>query len=164
MQSHLHPLADESVVPSPSHLIEATTFLSAKDAVNLERLEFLGDAFLKYAVTISVYSRLEKDADEGKLTLARIKLISNQYLYKMAQLLQLTNGVYMTTCRFDPSVAYLPPSYIVDPKTMDLDTFSNVSPASYSASSVSFAILRTKLRTRQRDKRDNRGLIKETAR
>ncbi len=45
---------------------------SAGDGINLERLETVGDSFLKYAVTDFLYHEY-KEQHEGKLSFARSK-------------------------------------------------------------------------------------------
>ena len=64
-------------------LLEALTCASSGEDFSLERLEMLGDSFLKMAVSIHVYSH-KNHKDEGKLTKYRTRQISNKNLFKLA--------------------------------------------------------------------------------
>jgi dsRNA-specific ribonuclease len=64
-------------------LLEAVTCASSADDFNLERLEMLGDSFLKMAVSIHVYWHKDHK-DEGKLTKYRVRQISNKNLFNLA--------------------------------------------------------------------------------
>ena len=53
--------------PSTSWIfLQALTLSNASDGVNLERLEMLGDSFLKHAVTVYLYCTYP-EAHEGEL-------------------------------------------------------------------------------------------------
>jgi dsRNA-specific ribonuclease len=65
-------------------LLQALTTSKADDAFNLERLEMLGDAFLKQAVSIYLFCYYP-DKDEGKLTSHKGKQIKNASLFKVAR-------------------------------------------------------------------------------
>ncbi|RUS21801.1 hypothetical protein BC937DRAFT_91393 [Endogone sp. FLAS-F59071] len=69
-------------------LLEAFTTPSANMEMNYERLETLGDSFLKFVVTIRLYI-LFPDKHEGQLHSARIRIICNRALYKSAKELRL---------------------------------------------------------------------------
>lgn len=73
-------------------ILEAITSEGCNENFSLERLEILGDAFLKFAV--GRYLFLKHDAlDEGQLTRKRSKLTNNHNLFKLAKLknLQVNN-------------------------------------------------------------------------
>ncbi|CAL8107634.1 unnamed protein product [Calicophoron daubneyi] len=109
-------------IPQPRDLIQATTFLGANDAVNLERLEFLGDASLELFATLNVFENLPEDADEGQLTAARMKLITNDKLLKVAD--EFNWPIYCTSCAYVPESRFLPPCYTVShPKPDDQHFF-----------------------------------------
>ena len=57
-----------------------------------ERLEFLGDAVLKMAVTDFLYKKYP-DAHEGELTKIRSIVVSDEILYKLAQKLNIENFI-----------------------------------------------------------------------
>lgn len=60
--------------PSPSVLLQALTMSNANDGINLERLETIGDSFLKYAITTYLYCAYEA-VHEGKLSHLRSKQV-----------------------------------------------------------------------------------------
>lgn len=78
--------------PPSSLLIQSFTQREANDMWNLERLEFLGDSFLKIAVTRHIYEEHPKYS-AGKLTKARTDFIRNSNLMKIANLKTLNNRI-----------------------------------------------------------------------
>src|SRR5262249_3352816 len=69
---------------SPSLLLQALTSSNASDGMNLERLETVGDSFLKLSATNYLYHKYT-DHHEGKLSYARSKEVSNFHLYKLGR-------------------------------------------------------------------------------
>ena len=53
---------------------------NASDGINLERLETVGDSFLKYAVTDYLFHK-NPNQHEGKLSFARSKEVSCVYVF-----------------------------------------------------------------------------------
>ncbi|KAJ8045308.1 Endoribonuclease Dicer [Holothuria leucospilota] len=96
--------------PSPSMLLQALTMSNASDGFNLERLEMLGDSFLKQAVTVYLYC-CHHNLHEGKLSFLRSKQVSNYNLYRLGKQKGLAN--WMQVCLFDPAINWLPPGYTV---------------------------------------------------
>ena len=70
--------------PSPALLLQALTLSNAGDGFDLERLETVGDSFLKQAVTVYIYCTYTK-VHEGKLSFFRSKIVSNYNLYKLGK-------------------------------------------------------------------------------
>uniref|UniRef100_A0AC34GRH2 Dicer-2 n=1 Tax=Panagrolaimus sp. ES5 TaxID=591445 RepID=A0AC34GRH2_9BILA len=66
----------------PALLLQALTTTGACDGFNLERLETMGDSFLKLVTTIYLYHRYQHQ-DEGKLTFLRSMQICNANLLKL---------------------------------------------------------------------------------
>lgn len=66
--------------PSPSLILQALTMSNANDGINLERLETIGDSFLKYAITTYLYCTYD-NIHEGKLSHLRSKQVVFQDLY-----------------------------------------------------------------------------------
>lgn len=60
--------------PSPSLILQALTMSNANDGINLERLETIGDSFLKYAITTYLYCTYD-NIHEGKLSHLRSKQV-----------------------------------------------------------------------------------------
>ncbi|CAH3040736.1 unnamed protein product [Porites lobata] len=73
-----------AVHPNSAFVLKALTTTHSGDAFNLERLEMLGDAFLKLAVSLHLYCTYH-DKDEGKLTLRKVRQISNLALFRGAE-------------------------------------------------------------------------------
>lgn len=70
------------VGPSPSVLLQALTMSNANDGINLERLETIGDSFLKYAITNYLYCTYD-NVHEGKLSHIRSKQVGIFESYSM---------------------------------------------------------------------------------
>ncbi|CAD5226751.1 unnamed protein product [Bursaphelenchus xylophilus] len=92
----------------PALMLQAVTTASASDGVNLERLETIGDSFLKMAVTIYLFNE-HADHHEGRLSFSRSKEVSNANLWLKGY----SKGIHsiMETAKFDPNVSWLPPCY-----------------------------------------------------
>ena len=73
-----------AVHPDSAFVLQALTTTHSKDVFNLERLEMLGDAFLKLAVSLHLYCTYH-DKDEGKLTQRKKRQISNLALFRAAE-------------------------------------------------------------------------------
>uniref|UniRef100_A0A914HEZ6 Helicase ATP-binding domain-containing protein n=1 Tax=Globodera rostochiensis TaxID=31243 RepID=A0A914HEZ6_GLORO len=101
-------LAEHPHGVSPVLLLQALTTSSASDGINLERLETIGDSFLKMAVTDYLY-HTHPEQHEGKLSFARSKEVSNSRLFYLGR--QRNIPVLMETAKFDPHVNWLPPCY-----------------------------------------------------
>lgn len=101
--------------PSPSIILQALTMSNANDGINLERLETIGDSFLKYAITTYLYCTYE-NVHEGKLSHLRSKQVSNLNLYRLGRKKIL--GESMIATKFEPHDNWLPPCYYV-PKELE---------------------------------------------
>ncbi|XP_017142899.1 endoribonuclease Dcr-1 [Drosophila miranda] len=101
--------------PSPSVILQALTMSNANDGINLERLETIGDSFLKYAITTYLYITYE-NVHEGKLSHLRSKQVANLNLYRLGRRKRL--GEYMIATKFEPHDNWLPPCYYV-PKELE---------------------------------------------
>lgn len=106
---HQHP------GPSPSIILQALTMSNANDGINLERLETIGDSFLKYAITTYLYITYE-NVHEGKLSHLRSKQVANLNLYRLGRRKIL--GECMIATKFEPHDNWLPPCYYV-PKELE---------------------------------------------
>ena len=62
--------------PNPGLILQALTLSNASDGFNLERLEMLGDSFLKHAITTYLFCTYP-DAHEGRLSYMRSKKVRN---------------------------------------------------------------------------------------
>ncbi|XP_042491944.1 endoribonuclease Dicer homolog 4 [Macadamia integrifolia] len=82
-----------------SRVLEALTTEKCSERFSLERLEVLGDAFLKYAVGRHLFLLYEA-LDEGELTRRRSNIVNNSHLYKLATSSNLQ--VYIRDQPFEP--------------------------------------------------------------
>ncbi|CAK1592444.1 unnamed protein product [Parnassius mnemosyne] len=94
--------------PSPSVILQALTMSNANDGINLERLETIGDSFLKFAITAYLYCA-HPTVHEGKLSHMRSKQVSNLNLYRLGVRRRL--GARMTASKFEPHDNWLPPCH-----------------------------------------------------
>lgn len=72
---HGSKAGDKSLGPNPGLILQALTLSNASDGFNLERLEMLGDSFLKHAITTYLFCTYP-DAHEGRLSYMRSKKVS----------------------------------------------------------------------------------------
>ncbi|KAK9060685.1 hypothetical protein SSX86_021391 [Deinandra increscens subsp. villosa] len=88
---------------SADRILEALTTERCNEWFSLERLEVLGDAFLKFAVGRHLFL-VNQSLDEGILTRKRSNMVNNSHLLKLA----LSNGlhVYIRDQPFEPSSFY----------------------------------------------------------
>lgn len=112
---HQPDLNDNHPGPNPSIILQALTMSNANDGINLERLETIGDSFLKYAITTYLYCTYE-NVNEGKLSYLRSKQVSNLNLYRLGRKKIL--GESMIATKFEPQDNWLPPCYFV-PKELE---------------------------------------------
>ncbi|XP_042895189.1 endoribonuclease Dicer isoform X2 [Parasteatoda tepidariorum] len=114
--------------PSPSIILQALTMSNANDGINLERLETVGDSFLKYAITVYLFCTYP-NIHEGKLSYLRSKQISNYNLYKLGKRKGL--GELMVASKFEPYDNWLPPNYVVPKGLEEALIESGISSGSY---------------------------------
>ncbi|CAL8072692.1 unnamed protein product [Orchesella dallaii] len=118
------PSLNRHVGPSPCQILQALTMSNANDGLNLERLETIGDSFLKYAITSYLFCTFE-NIHEGKLSHLRSKQVSNVHLYRLGRRRGL--GGVMVATKFEPHDNWLPPAYHI-PKELDKAFQSKRSP------------------------------------
>ncbi len=94
--------------PGPALLLQALTLSNAADGFDLERLETVGDSFLKQAITVYLFFAYP-DVHEGKLSYLRSKQVSNYNLYKLGK----RRGVHelIISTKFEPLDSWLPSHY-----------------------------------------------------
>ena len=106
LEKYFCPFDSSKTVPL-LQLLEAVTCANSGDDFNLERLEMLGDSFLKVAVSIHVYWHKDHK-DEGKLTKYRTRQISNKNLFNLATKKGLDEYIKYSTFAKD---TWLPPGF-----------------------------------------------------
>ncbi|XP_051503207.1 endoribonuclease Dicer-like isoform X2 [Myxocyprinus asiaticus] len=108
--------------PNPGLILQALTLSNASDGFNLERLEMLGDSFLKHAITTYLFCTYP-DAHEGRLSYMRSKKVSNCNLYRLGKKKGLPSRMVVSI--FDPPVNWLPPGYIVNQDKSSTDKWDS---------------------------------------
>ena len=93
----------QSTGPDCGLLLQALTPKGANDVFNLERLEVLGDAFVKLVSTVSV-----SHSQTWELTKTRSPFVANLTLYTLAKQKGLTGKIQSS---FRPMEAWLPPRF-----------------------------------------------------
>ena len=94
--------------PGPALLLQALTLSNANDGFNLERLETIGDSFLKKAITVYLFS-IYSNTNEGKLSYLRSKQVSNYNLYKLGKRRNIHELIHAS--KFEPFDTWLPIHY-----------------------------------------------------
>lgn len=94
--------------PELADIYKALATAKCNDIVNLERLETLGDSFLKYIVSLFIILRYPK-YDEGKSTALKGRLVSNKNLYYLARNKNL--GSYLKCFNLSPNEDWCPPGF-----------------------------------------------------
>ena len=101
---------DTFIGPSPCVILQTMTMSNANDFFNLERLETIGDSFLKFAITVYLYCTYP-GIHEGKLSYLRSKQVSNYNLYKLGKKKGFPDC--MVAAKFEPTENWLPPGFII---------------------------------------------------
>ncbi|CAH8585251.1 unnamed protein product [Dicrocoelium dendriticum] len=96
--------------PGPANVLQALTLSCSNDFINLERMETIGDSFLKFAVTVHLFLT-HPHAHEGKLSHLRSRLVCNSNLYRLGRLKNLQDRIIAT--KFGPYENWVPPGYVV---------------------------------------------------
>ena len=97
--------------PSPCFILQAFTMSNANDFFSLERLETIGDSFLKYAITVYLYCSYP-GIHEGKLSYLRSKQVSNYNLYRLGKKKGLAESMIST--KFEPYENWIPPGFVIN--------------------------------------------------
>ena len=129
-----HSLAENGVTvpvgPSTAVILQALTLKAAEDVFDLERLEILGDSFLKLTSSVSLFC-VPKYHNEGQLTAARVQIISNLNLFRQAGKKHLPTLIFSRA--FRAKETWVPPCYCLVPPT---DASKGSSPSNYTHKSV----------------------------
>ena len=108
--SECSPYDDGTIVRGPGNafLLQAVTLKSANDSIDNERLETLGDSFLKLATSVFLYCERPR-AYEGRLTSARMRRIGNLNLFRLAKRKKMMGKILSK--KFVPTGGWIPPCY-----------------------------------------------------
>ena len=99
--------SDQQIVDSQL-LKKALTMDDAEEMIDRERLEFLGDAFLKF-VTCSLLFHLHRDAPVGNLDILKTNAVNNKNLYLIARRHEIWQVFFFG--RFVPGLSWLPDGF-----------------------------------------------------
>lgn len=69
--------------PELRDILAALTTIKSNDAFDLERVETLGDSFLKFAATLYLFHKFPK-LNEGQLTNIKSRLLGNKYFISVS--------------------------------------------------------------------------------
>lgn len=102
--------------PSPIEILQSITLKGSLDQFNLEKLEFLGDAYLYFSMSIKII--LESTSVEKRWGFRRNELASNLHLYKIGELKQLSTYLIR-----EPYIEkhFIPPGYIMAKKNEETE-------------------------------------------
>ena len=98
--------------PDLADIFKALATAKCDEIVNLERLETLGDSFLKLSISLYINLKYPK-FDEGLSTSLKSKLVSNKNLYYLAEKKKL--GEYIKFIQLNPKQEWCPPGYYLPP-------------------------------------------------
>ncbi|XP_039289133.1 endoribonuclease Dicer [Nilaparvata lugens] len=105
--------------------LQVLTTASAHDIFNLERLETLGDSFLKYAVSLLLFIRFP-ELSEGQLTMIKGKVIGNRNLFYCGE--QKGLGSIIKADEFNTESDWIAPGFCVDRTVQNLFRELNINP------------------------------------
>ncbi|XP_018402854.1 PREDICTED: endoribonuclease Dicer [Cyphomyrmex costatus] len=110
----LNILSDEqpsfSQGPNSIEIMQALTTTLGLDMFNLERLETLGDCYLKFIVSLFLYHRFPS-FNEGQLTTLKSKIIGNRNLYYCGHKKGIPGRIKNDA--FVPTSNFIPPAFTV---------------------------------------------------
>nr|UJZ92585.1 dicer-2 [Scaphoideus titanus] len=101
----------EGLGPDQVQILQAITAAVAGDFINCERLETLGDSFLKFAISMVLHEK-EKDLQEGVLTNIKGQIVGNKNLYFCGKSKNLGNILQVR--HFLPCEEWIPPNFCVE--------------------------------------------------
>nr|BAX36482.1 Dicer3 [Planococcus kraunhiae] len=112
--------------PRQKEIFQALTPAGCNDILDLERLETLGDSFLKFAVSVTVF-REHITSNEGYLTTLKGKLVGNRNLFYCGDRFNLASFIKANT--FSAHLNWCPPGFILPKILEELCKITLISPA-----------------------------------
>ncbi|XP_045523187.1 endoribonuclease Dicer isoform X2 [Pieris brassicae] len=95
--------------PELRDVLAALTTINSHDSFNLERVETLGDAFLKFAATLYLFHKFPK-LNEGQLTNIKGRLIGNRNLFYAGNRIGLGGRIKVE--QFSPRMDFVVPGFL----------------------------------------------------
>lgn len=111
--------------PDPVQVMYALTTKLGNDAFNLERLETLGDSYLKFIISLFLYNQFPKYG-EGSLTMIKGKIIGNRNLYYCGIKKKIPGRMKVDS--FIPLSNFIAPAYTVFRQLQNILLEAEVSP------------------------------------
>ncbi|XP_049703707.2 endoribonuclease Dcr-2 isoform X1 [Helicoverpa armigera] len=111
--------------PELRDILAALTTIKSHDTFNLERVETLGDSFLKFAASLYLYHKFPK-LNEGQLTNIKCRLISNRNLYYAGERFNL--GGRMKIDQFSPRNDFMLPGFFAPKEVEDFIAEKQIRP------------------------------------
>lgn len=99
--------------PELRDILCALTTINSNDIFDLERLESLGDSFLKYASSVYLFHKFPR-MHEGQLTNIKCQLVSNRNLYYAGERINLPGRMKVKS--FSPRDDFVVPGFFVPAK------------------------------------------------
>lgn len=109
-----------------SKILQALTCACSNDAFSLERLETLGDSFLKFVSSVFLFLRYPR-LDEGKLTQAKGKIVGNRNLFYCGRNRNIMGKIKIH--EFNPNSDWIPPMYGIPPEILQCLKSSELCPS-----------------------------------
>nr|BAX36483.1 Dicer4 [Planococcus kraunhiae] len=103
--------------PRQKEIFEALTPAGCNDIVDLERLETLGDSFLKFAVSFSIFVSFN-NVNEGYLTTLKGRLVGNRNLLYCGNKLNIGPLIKINT--FSSNLNWCPPGFVLPDLLMNI--------------------------------------------
>lgn len=113
-----------SLGPEQCDMLAALTCSSAGDVFDMERLELIGDSFLKFAISFYLLQK-HPTWHEGFLTACKGRMVSNQNLCYLA-IAQGLPGI-INNIKFNPKSDWAPPLFSL-PTEVKVKTFFSIQP------------------------------------
>ncbi|XP_055335150.1 LOW QUALITY PROTEIN: endoribonuclease Dicer-like [Paramacrobiotus metropolitanus] len=98
-------------LPEVTSFVKAVTTAFAGDCFNMERMETIGDAFLKMTTCLYLFMEYPK-YHEGRLTEIKGIQVSNYNLYRLGKLKNLQSYIVNLNVLADAKRFYLPPGFV----------------------------------------------------
>ncbi|XP_072932653.1 endoribonuclease Dcr-2 [Epargyreus clarus] len=112
--------------PELRDILAALTTINSHDTFNLERLETLGDAFLKFSASLYLFHKFST-LNEGQLTNIKGRLIGNRNLYYAGARVNL--GGRMKAEQFQPRDDFLVPGFFAPDTVIEFIDMLKVRPS-----------------------------------
>lgn len=113
--------------PEQYEFLYAITAAGAVDNFNMERVEVLGDSYLKFSISLYLMHKFPT-WNEGNLSSVKGKIVSNQNLLYLAMLMELNLPGMIISNQFDPDTEWCPPLISVPKNLINMIKRENLAP------------------------------------